>query len=777
MNNKTIPFRLASTAGPFRCTDGEIESSVNARLIAVSTSAAAALPDTDGNPNDTDLPDADKWKETVADLNLLSSSLLPIVEFTLSPAPLPGWQNHPDNPISITVEAPKSKDSEGWKTRASETLSLFHETASRQHLYTEPFLAISALRLTDGSHILPSAPVLLLPSTSAPHIEGSDNFSLDTMTMTIFASCSRLRCHISVPLLLREWSDRIEALDIFTSDPIPLYHHSSPLQAVHRAAGSTQPQSWLPDSLSDSEFTASLLSTTVFYPISTISLKELFPESATPISTEDEDDAATGDTLISGDSDLITGEYQDINFNIPSFSIASSLPILKAMMNYTPDYLQHRGIESASAISMSGRLTLADLTLTLPLPPSLASLMPRSATTSQSGASQGVIQADLQTDTSQAIMQVESVKNGEVLYSLRYDPRLPDVCLSEADFPKWLFIPDPDARRLSITTSDATYIVPLRRHPLLNGTFYWGGTLGYKELSATEVRKLSTQTIFPTTPYIRRDSYRLPDAIWRSAKNQPLLFPDSLLMRPDVGRVIGICRAFRASGLVATTSPTAYLFTDEGIFLLKEMDNGELRDAGLISCHILSSPESIRVVGRTLYFTAEDGTAMTISGTTVKAFSSPTSGSSADVSSVKMSEVMITPVDPSLPIKVATRPLKLSSILPDTSGSFNCNGAYSSVSRLAESIILIRLMGAYTSTAGLSFYVSHDLIHWQLLTRGKRGLIAVPLSSGMVPLSAEIAAPSYVGDLPPATSPCYGRLEISGCISGSLEALRITYSS
>ncbi|MDE5881211.1 MAG: hypothetical protein K2H60_05730, partial [Muribaculaceae bacterium] len=177
MNDKVIFFKQRSNNGSFSCPNGEIESVVNARLIPITTTTNDSITDPDSCVAPAELINPE---EELEQLNHLSSKLLPIVEFALKPDVVAGWHNHPDNSPTMVVDAPKNKDAEGWTTRAASILDKLLTDAIRQHLFIEPFFVLCALRLTDGSHILPSSPVLLIPNATAPTVESGDNFDVDS---------------------------------------------------------------------------------------------------------------------------------------------------------------------------------------------------------------------------------------------------------------------------------------------------------------------------------------------------------------------------------------------------------------------------------------------------------------------------------------------------------------------------------------------------------------------------------------------------------------------
>lgn len=692
MNTKVIYFQNKSASGPFGAIDGEIESAENVKGLSI-TPAGDDFINSESNQF-IGLPD-----EEVELLNHISTNLRPVVEFSLQNTTVPGWHSHSDINPSIKVDAPKTKDTDGWRIKVADALNQFLRVVEKENLAIDPFLTFYALRLTDGGHILPSSPVLLLPNTEALHLEGPDDLSADSMTLSIITKISRLRCRITAKEELLNLSDRIEAIDIFISEPLRLWHHSEPLLASHRASGTSEPLSWLTIPLTESEFSAHLLSVATFRQISSVPLTQLSEY----------------------------GSFRDVRFNVPY------LRDLESLADYRPDFLQHHNICAATCCRFSGRLSLADLTLSLPVPAPAA----------------GLISGERSVDTALykcAAVEIESVKEGSVIHSSAFDPASPAIYLSDACLPEWIFIPDPDARKLTFITPDATYIFPLKRHPKLNGAFYWCGSPAGCNLTDSEVKKLAVTLPSPLPEaYLNRDSYRLPGAIWRSGKNSSLYFPDNLLMSTDNVRIIALCRAFRASGLVATTSPTAYLFTTKGIYLLKEMDDGTLRDAGLIADYVLHSAESIRMGGTVLYFTTADGLEMQISGTSVKTVSSHSPDKAGT------SQLIISAENPDLPVAVITRPIKLSSV------SDNNPSTVLNLADIASPPICVELLGDFSlspfSPLEIRLYGSCNLSSWRLLalTRGRRQLKSVCLR----PIR-------------------FLRLELSGGFYGSIEAFSLT---
>ena len=248
-----------------------------------------------------------------------------------------------------------------------------------------------------------------------------------------------------------------------------------------------------------------------------------------------------------------------------------SLTDCRAKTGYIPQYLHLSEIRGAGKTIIAGRLNLWDLTVTSPEYLPLNRLIPFS------------------TESYPAI--------------------------------RWVFHPDAMASEYQYEDSSGkAYSLKLTRHPVLHGSFY----LKNLEEKADEGKVI-----------LKKENGRIeryfPDNILRSEKNCHDLFPDNLMSNTSAGHVLAMCRAFRASGLVATTVPTLYLFTSQGIYLLKETTTGILQDAGLIACCRLDDMESLRMYRKGVAFTADNGEELVIEGTSVKQRFSDASSSSGNV--------------------------------------------------------------------------------------------------------------------------------------------------
>ncbi|MDE6577570.1 MAG: hypothetical protein K2K58_05310 [Muribaculaceae bacterium] len=305
-----------------------------------------------------------------------------------------------------------------------------------------------------------------------------------------------------------------------------------------------------------------------------------------PISPQLEERIASADSFFCISSVTVTALS-----NTESFSDVSLAPGVLSRLNsavsYRPDYAHLSKVSAAGSIKFSGRTTLFDLTLTPPSPQPLKYLSP--------------------------------------------------YCNVEGFLPRFLFHPDPDSPAYSFTVNGKGYSLPLSRHPSLRGSFR------LVPLSGNTLSVSHTPSSYIPAPV------RHPGMLWRSSKSSDILFPDSLLMTLDTSGIIAVCRAFRSSGLVATVAPSAYLFTLEGIYLLKEMENGSFKDAGLISRVILKDLSSLIYTDNALIFQSAEGEWHIIDGTKVKEYSSAESSSSGFTDFTSSGDTF----------ELKTRPLKL----------------------------------------------------------------------------------------------------------------------
>ena len=231
MKTYSIPIRERSSKSDYACPDGEIAGAMNLRFTDGCLRGAGINGET-GN--------------VAADGEETAEPEAPAVEFALRQGVVPGWHIHPDMLPSQIVDAPsEGKDAtpteSDWGERAMQTIAAFEEDASRNNLFTQPFFALAAWRLADGSHICHTAPALMIPNSGAPVVEGSADFSVPTMKMSVVEAACRLQWKYpgeasspNSPVPSDNPNSPIVGIDIFVSEPITLYDEKDGAKGYHR---------------------------------------------------------------------------------------------------------------------------------------------------------------------------------------------------------------------------------------------------------------------------------------------------------------------------------------------------------------------------------------------------------------------------------------------------------------------------------------------------------------------------------------------------------------
>lgn len=560
MNTKTliIPFRLPSDADDYLCTDGELASFSNLYLVSNGSSQSF-----------------DRGEPVIIRSNIsLDLPSPPDIRFNLRRASLPGWSVTPFTLPQKLTDLSQSSESEKVKIALKTILRLYQE-ADERNLFTRPFLVLAAYRLHDGSHIVPSSPVLMIPNSQAPVVFPTENSQTGGSTLSVAAAICALQYRLVQNNLTDHWKTRISHLDIFISSPVELFDSKdsvAPLRheaftgfthSVDEVGNAGEHRVWA-DSISSGWQPAPLAPDAIRRNVACIDSFHLI--AAIPISQA-----------------ISTPDFKDVSFN------CGATPSIYHSYPYRPDYRQLSSVVAGGAVEFSGRTTLFDLTVT-PL-----SQLPLECLT--------------------------------------------PFCNMEGYRPRFLFHSDPQATAFSFVYEGMGLSLPLVAHSSLYGSCFVSSFSG-------------VESDFATVPAYLPESRRYPGAIWRSSGEDMLLFPDKLFMKLNIGEIYALCRAFRASGLVATTAPTAYLFTSEGVFLLRESDDGSFKDAGLICRYRLGDISSIQTFGTSITFSDLEGNIIKIEGTKASVLSDTVAGKSGG-------EVAL--VTQGGEIALTTRPLKLGS--------------------------------------------------------------------------------------------------------------------
>ena len=516
---------------------------------------------------------------TSAGYAILDLRNLPVVEFGLQKAGALSMEKRYTVPSWMAVSTPTSGFGEGaWTThpltsvRATEAETAtrlvygdFKAAVSSQieaaGCFHSPFFVRYALRLHDGSHLMPSPPVLMLPSLLPPMLKASAIASADgdEAVMTIDASSMcfySLRCRVS-DYLPKSLGPYVTAIDIFVTESVPTYSATaSPGGIVSYASivrnrnlygadlrgratsGPVFAGQWSEggDDYSDRYVSESELSKSVWnmapnlsMTSSLLSLKDFHLAGSIPVSEA-----------------LSDAGFRSIDVCDTSAEAIAALPRLEAdesdlARRIRPDVIWsdggrvvagggelalHKPWPMAGSVSFCGnRLDPAYLPVTV-------------TAYSRSLADDGVST----TVTSSAI-------------SPRYS--LADT------FPHFLYVPDSGVYRLEVRQGGNSWALPMRRHPSLPGAF-WLGDLEYSRPPEAEVLPdLFTPDTLPA---------KAANMVCEAASGNPFRFDAQT--RVGEGAVRFFAPAFRSMSSGQFGQYPLYVFSESGIWALPADGSG-----------------------------------------------------------------------------------------------------------------------------------------------------------------------------------------------------------
>lgn len=446
---------------------------------------------------------------------------------------------------------------------SNKVFSDFRQAVSSQAeaagLFHAPFFVRFALRLQDGSRILPSPPVLMLPSLLPPLLKAEITASQDKeeASLAIDASaCSyfSLRCRVS-SLQKKNFGPYVTAIDIFITECVPTYAETQPAdgaivsystlikdrnlslpavrgrkpqesasQRYFAGSWSEQNDDYSDRFLSESDLSAKTWSITPNLSLmsSLLALKDFRLIASIPIQES-----------------ANYAEFQDLNLCSTSTESIRKLPTLDAdesdlMRRISPNILAgENGLMAAGGeIRQPSPWCLASTTAFVGnwLDPAF---LPVELTSYSNG-----------------------ISDGGYVTAVCDPGSSPRHSLMDA-FPHYIFVPDPDAYRIEVRQGGNAWSLPLRKHPSLCGA-YWLGDL--ESASIPQPQGLPQLFNKSTPPAIASNS------VYAAAGTLPF----GMVRQAQLGggEIRHIFPAFRSMSQGQFGQFPHYVFTSEGIWAL-----------------------------------------------------------------------------------------------------------------------------------------------------------------------------------------------------------------
>lgn len=167
---------------------------------------------------------------------------------------------------------------------------------------------------------------------------------------------------------------------------------------------------------------------------------------------------------------------------------------------------------------------------------------------------------------------------------------------NDARLPLFVFYPDPNAAMAYIERGGVTHEFKLTRHPHLWGA-YWLGSL-WKDDTVPVVVGFPADNTQPVKEY---------NAVYTSKVNNPFFFPKTGVNTITTGEIMALCSAVRPVSTGQVGFADLYIFADNGVWTAKINDEGYYSDVTLVAGDICTNPESVTQMETTVLFTTARG--------------------------------------------------------------------------------------------------------------------------------------------------------------------------
>lgn len=476
-----------------------------------------------------------------------------------------------------------------------------------------PFFVRYAYRLYDGSLTMHSAPILMIASSDlAPQVAWTDmrgEGAINQATLRVYGMLHELDYALAEgvsrePLML--WKDIVTGVDIFVSKPIYTYDQSGKCTRFVQIDGEHQDN--------DTYSVCKMMNDTGYaypigddFPYSRYWFSEMYSYAFSPTM-----DTYPGGRLLlpRKTEDAVKEEIRNCaQFyflrSLKLTEIDSTRRLLKIPDDYlqslvarevmTDDYDSHDKLMPGYAYGFNGRINVANIKKELFEGFNPASLIPHTDGTVT------VLDGTLRS------IEVDRTKMPVECYvCIRHEGEEYVLKADEAQFGTrtpmlFFYYPNAEAYKLLVEIYDGYftryYELPLERHAMLNGAFYYGGWQPKYNAGA-----------YPVTT--ENNVISQPNKIYTSEINNPFYFPALGINTVGTGEVLGVCSAAKALSQGQFGQFPLYAFTTEGVWALETSTTGTYIARQPITRDVCSDPESITQLDSSVLFATERGVMM-----------------------------------------------------------------------------------------------------------------------------------------------------------------------
>lgn len=484
------------------------------------------------------------------------------------------------------------------------------ESSTATGKFIFPFFVRYAYRLYDGSLTMHSAPILMMASTdvtpeaAVTSVPGPPECASCNITLYVVQqSLDYAVINPSAVDELKKWGDIISSIDIFVSKPIYTYDQNG--QCIRFEVSQDS------DTYTVCKLTNQGASVDAYPPrYQKHKMHEIYALHFNNFATIYRYRVA----LPKKSQDVIKEEIKNVsNFYLLDSIKIDNLKTERTVINVKEDYLQslltrevmtddydsHDRLIAGSAFVYNGRLNISNITKRLYDSYNTGAMVQYSdgyTHVSSDASSSGAFDSKAPYTVYFHIHQdgKELVVGGEAMV-LAGNNRAPMI---------FLFYPNTNAYKATIVTSISNMPwaveVPLEKHAMLNGSFYFSGW--DNPVKAGLYRSSAPPALVD-----------LPNKVYQSEVNNPFYFPLLGINTVGTGEIRGICAAVKALSQGQFGQFPLYAFTDEGVWAMELSSTGTYSAKQPVTRDVVVSAGSITQLDSAVLFATERGI-MLISG-------------------------------------------------------------------------------------------------------------------------------------------------------------------
>lgn len=520
-------------------------------------------------------------------------------------------------------------------------LNKFITNSATNHLFTEPFFIRYALRLFDGSHILHSAPILMIPNSGSPLLpfvvnsfiidESNDDPGQFEATTYIYHKALTIFFRVLCLNNLLDWKDIVTHIDFFISPPIYTYNQSGeidPCSVASRNVGKTLFSHYgvyafdstrgVSESIMENhrhpenpiENPAYSFPSGNYEHIMDTSSNTMMVWNASPkkISEIEANVISESASLFYHVSSIEIGKLAEMDGFNPLDINDVNLLSLPTRQRLEDDYQSHHVVIPTVSHVYNSRLSIADI-----------SIRPFDGF-SLSSSTQFFYPASISSPYRFANIYVGLRRNGLTQW-VKSDSTQNSIFDSlESHFPRWIFYPDSSAfEMIVVETTDSNnttwYRLPLSTHNSLEGAFWFRGLGTEMPMKHTGTLPTEITSQLPIKPI-----FEASNKVYTSEVNNPFYFPLKGINTVGSGKILGVASASKALSQGQFGQFPLYAFSSDGVWALQVADTGCYNAIQPITRDVVINAKSITPIDSAVLFITERGL-MVLSGSTTSCIS------------------------------------------------------------------------------------------------------------------------------------------------------------